>query len=320
MGTVVDSIEILDLRHYGSHELRPLLRKESAVWAERMRWDYHGSAEMILRYIDSKILPGYAAIENGDIVGYAFFVYEGHKGVIGDLFAVSDDPERARTIRSELLKHVLETMQQTPGIHRIEAQLLVHESGTLAAPFRAEGFRSYPRIFMQLSLRDWHPDSTPLPSQFEIRKWAEADFQPAAQVITAAYAGHIDSQINDQYRSAAGSMRFLNNVVRFPGCGQFDPHASLTLVDKATNQIAGILLCSLVRGDVGHVTQICVLPEYRGRRLGEALIVRAAQSLQQRGATELSLTVTQANAHAVELYERLGFVKTKVFDAFVWEG
>jgi ribosomal protein S18 acetylase RimI-like enzyme len=115
-------------------------------------------------------------------------------------------------------------------------------------------------------------------------------------------------------------MRFLNNVVRFPGCGQFDPQASLTLVDKTTNQIAGLLLCSLVRGDVGHVTQVCVMPQYRGRRLGEALILRAAQSLQQRGATELSLTVTQANTRAVELYERLGFVKTKVFDAFVWEG
>lgn len=320
MGTVVDSLEILDLRHYGSHELRPLLRKESAVWAERMRWDYHGSAEMILRYVDSKILPGYAAIENGEIVGYSFFVYEGHKGVIGDLFAVSDDPERVPAIRAELLKHVLETMQQTPGIHRIEAQLLVHESGTLAAPFRAEGFRSYPRIFMQLSLRDWRPESLPLPPQFEIRKWAEADFQPASQVITASYTGHIDSQINDQYRSAAGSMRFLNNVVRFPGCGQFDPLASLTLVDRSTNQIAGLLLCSLVRGDVGHVTQVCVLPQYRGRRLGEALIARAAQSLQQRGASELSLTVTEANSRAVELYERLGFVKTKVFDAFVWEG
>jgi ribosomal protein S18 acetylase RimI-like enzyme len=63
-----------------------------------------------------------------------------------------------------------------------------------------------------------------------------------------------------------------------------------------------------------------VVPQYRGRRLGEALIARAAQSLQQRGGSELSLTVTEANKRAVELYERLGFVKTKVFDAFVWEG
>ena len=47
-------------------------------------WDYSGSAEMILRYVDAKILPGYAAIDRGRIIGYAFFVYEGNKGVIGD--------------------------------------------------------------------------------------------------------------------------------------------------------------------------------------------------------------------------------------------
>jgi ribosomal protein S18 acetylase RimI-like enzyme len=34
----------------------------------------------------------------------------------------------------------------------------------------------------------------------------------------------------------------------------------------------------------------------------------------------LSLTVTEANARAVELYVRLGFETKRVFDAFVWEG
>ena len=34
----------------------------------------------------------------------------------------------------------------------------------------------------------------------------------------------------------------------------------------------------------------------------------------------LTLTVTQANANAVELYKKLGFSVTRVFDAFVWEG
>jgi ribosomal protein S18 acetylase RimI-like enzyme len=320
MGTAVDSVEILDLRHYGSNELRPLLLRESDIWAERMSWDYHGSAEMILRYVDSKILPGYAAIENGEIVGYAFFVYEGNKGVIGDLFAYSDDPEHARIIRTRLLKHVFETMQQTPGIHRIEAQLLVHESGTLAAPFKEEGFRSFQRIFMDLPLRGWHAPELPQQPGFELRRWSEADFQSAAQLITAAYSGHIDSRINDQYRSASGSLRFLNNVVRFPGCGQFDGNSSFTLYDRATGQMAGLLLCSLVRSDVGHVTQVCVLPQYRSKRLGERLMVECAKSLHQRGASELSLTVTKANTRAVELYDRLGFRQTKVFDAFVWEG
>ena len=34
----------------------------------------------------------------------------------------------------------------------------------------------------------------------------------------------------------------------------------------------------------------------------------------------LSLTVTEANYGAVELYKRLGYTVQRVFDAFVWEG
>src|SRR6266851_1049198 len=80
-------VEILDLRHFSSQHLRLLLEQETLLWAQMMSWDYRPSAEMILRYVDSKILPGYAAVENGRIGGYTFFVYEGSKGVIGDLYA-----------------------------------------------------------------------------------------------------------------------------------------------------------------------------------------------------------------------------------------
>ena len=58
-------MEILDLRHFSSVDLRPLLDDEARVWASLLSWDYSGSAEMILRYVDAKILPGYAAIERG---------------------------------------------------------------------------------------------------------------------------------------------------------------------------------------------------------------------------------------------------------------
>jgi hypothetical protein len=62
-------VEILDLRHFSSVDLRPLLDDEARVWASLLSWDYSGSAEMILRYVDAKILPGYAAIERGKIFG-----------------------------------------------------------------------------------------------------------------------------------------------------------------------------------------------------------------------------------------------------------
>lgn len=313
-------VDILDLRHFNSAHLRPLLEQETRLWGDLMSWDYRPSAEMILRYIDSKILPGYAAVDGGRIGGYAFFVYEGSKGVIGDLYADNTIQIPGDTVERRLAVHVIDTLQRSPGIHRIEAQLLPHESGAISPPFLAEGFRQFPRLFMALPLQNGpRPQITPV-QDVEFRRWIEQDFQPAAAIITTSYRGHIDSEINDQYRSLNGSLRFLNNIVRFPGCGAFDGNASFVAMHRPTRSIAGLLLCSRVREDVGHITQVCVLPEHRGKRIGESLIGLCTQELRTRPFSALSLTVTEANFGAVDLYLKLGFQTRRKFDAFVWEG
>jgi ribosomal protein S18 acetylase RimI-like enzyme len=159
-----------------------------------------------------------------------------------------------------------------------------------------------------------------LPAEVELRRWSEHDYQAVAGLITASYRNHVDAEINDQYRSVTGALRFLNNIVRFPGCGQFDPGASFIALRKGTNVIIGTILCSRVKDDVGHVTQVCLLPDERGRGVGEALLKATADELARRHFTKLTLTVTEENAGAVKLYKRLGYSVSRVFDAFVWEG
>jgi ribosomal protein S18 acetylase RimI-like enzyme len=222
-----------------------------------------------------------------------------------------------------MLDHVIETLQSSPGIHRVEAQLLAHDTGELGAPFTSTGFQRFNRLFLALPMRGKGAPTVPpvRPVQeLQIRHWTEADYQPAAAIITAAYRSHIDSEINDQYRTNTGSMRFLNNIVRFPGCGVFDSASSFVAIHKPSGSMAGLILCSRVKDDVGHVTQVCLLPEYRGRGAGESLIAATYHSLRQRNFNLLSLTVTEANYRAVELYKKLGFEERRVFDAFVWEG
>ena len=314
-------MEILDLRHFTSADLRPLLDDETEVWSRQLLWDYSGSAAMILRYIDAKILPGYAAVERGRISGYAFFVYESSKGVIGDLYVADGGrSEDTQQVEERLLTHVIETLQQSPGIQRIEAQLLMHLTGAVSRPFVEQGFQRHARLFMTLPLNGGSFHSLKMSTEIEIRHWSEQDYQTAAAVITTAYRGHVDSQINDQYRTLSGSLRFLNNIVRFPGCGTFDPESSFVAIHKPSRSVIGLILCSRVGNDVGHVTQICVLPEYRLHGIGASLLAATKANLCQRKFSLLSLTVTEANARAVELYIRLGFEKKRVFDAFVWEG
>lgn len=322
--------ELLDLRHFSAGSLRPLLDEESRIWSERLHWDYRGSADLLLQYLDSRVLPGYVAVENGRIVGYVFCVYEGHKAVIGDVFAL-ESRESATEIRNELLLRLFELLKNTPGVNRIESQLLLHPHGAHQRVFEAAGFEVHERVFMEwplesaaeAALRDgagFTPGGeVPLPPGMDLRPWTEGDLGAAARLIAASYQGHLDSHINEQYRTAAGSQRFLHNIVRFPGCGYFDPEASFALVERDSPDLAGLLLCSRVRDDVGHVTQICVAPEHRGRGLGRLLMVECARALARRNFSLLTLTVTSSNRNAVSLYEWLGFRGTHRFDAMVWD-
>ena len=314
-------MEILDLRHFSSVDLRPLLEDETQLWGRLLSWDYSGSAEMILRYVDAKILPGYAAVDRGRVFGYSFFVYEGSKGVIGDLYVTNGNRlPNAREVELRLLTHVIETLQQSPGIHRVEAQLLAHDANAVSRPFLDTGFQRHARLFMTLALGNPASEKVATHAEVEIRPWTDGDYQPSAAVITAAYRGHVDAQINDQYHTLSGSLRFLNNIVRFPGCGVFDAESSFVALDRKAKSLIGLILCSRVRSDVGHVTQVCILPEYRSRGIGELLLAATEGSLRKRKFSLLSLTVTEANSGAVALYRRLNFESKRIFDAFVWEG
>jgi len=322
---VASQIEVLDLRHFSARQLRPLLEREADVWRERLRWDYRSSTELLLQYLESRILHGFVALDNGRICGYTFCVYEGHKAVIGDAFATGHrtlaDAETARA----LLIHILDLLKHTPGVARVESQLLLFEAGEFKDIFTGPEFALHPRLFLECNLR--RPIAVPdspapepgmnLPAELELTSWVPHDYQAAGELIYSCYIGHTDAQINDQYRSLHGSLRFLHNIVRFPGCGIFEPHFSWLLRDRRTREMVGMVLCSRVAPDVAHITQLCVAPSYRGRGLGHALLQRTAKALLLGGFDAITLTVTEGNTQAVRLYEQFGFSRRHRFDAMV---
>jgi ribosomal protein S18 acetylase RimI-like enzyme len=327
MQTPDATIEILDLRHFAAPVLRPLLDAESEIWAERLHWDYRASSRLLMQYLDNRMLPGYAALEAGKVTAYVFCVYEETKAVIGDVFALPGDAESAHGASSPahsweetLLRHLFELLLNSPHVDRIESQLLVHPSGRFAPAFRAAGFEVFRRLFLVQSLAGhWSQPHVDLPENLEFRPWREADLAPAARLICEAYRDHPDSAINDQYRSVHGSMRFLNNIVRYAGCGTFATQASYVVVDRASRELAALVLGSRVSEQSGHLTQVCVHPAFRRRGLARLLLAHAAFSFMRLGASEISLTVTEANAEAIQLYKDEGYRSAHSFDAAVWQ-
>ncbi|UWZ84760.1 GNAT family N-acetyltransferase [Occallatibacter riparius] len=323
------SLEILDLRHFSASLLRPLLESEGEVWRVRLNWDYATSARLLLQYLDSRMLPGYAALENGRVTGYAFCVYEETKAVIGDVFAVDGEPgygakpvppQTAAEIEHRLLTHLFETLQHSPQVDRIESQLLLHPSGDHADVFREAEFTLYRRLFMVQDLSAAHIERRrEAQPDLEIRPWRDDDLSPAGRLISEAYADHPDSLINDQYRSSHGSMRFLHNIVRYSGCGTFAPQVSFVICDRHTREMVALVLGSRVSADSGHITQLCVKPRYRRRGLARTLLTLASSGFSRLDMREVSLTVTEANQRAIELYKSEGYTCRHMFDAAVWQ-
>jgi ribosomal protein S18 acetylase RimI-like enzyme len=318
------SVEILDLRHFSSATLRTALEVESDLWRRRLRWDYQHSIKLLLQYLDSHLLPGYAAIFGDQALGYTFCVYEDTKAVIGDVFAMEGLPEegaanRSLALEQRLLTNLLELVVNSPQIERVESQMLLHSFGTLEPIFLRYGFEVYRRLFMLLSLEGrWGRPRFELPEDLELRSWRDEELTAASRLISEAYRNHPDSQINDQYRTAHGSLRFLSNVVRYGGCGAFVPTASFVVTERATGALVAVVLGSRVSAGCGHVTQLCVHPGYRRRGLARLLLNLSVQAFVRLGVAEVSLTVTEANRLAIGLYESEGFRCEHSFEAAVW--
>jgi ribosomal protein S18 acetylase RimI-like enzyme len=317
--SVATQLEILDLRHFSARQLRPLLEDEAGVWKRRLRWNYESSSELLLQYLDSRILPGFVALDRGRVCGFTFCVYEGHKAVIGDAYAASNEGGTALPVVERLLGQLLDLLLHSPDVDRIESQLLLYDTGVIDNSFLEAGFKLYPRLFMEYDERTAPATQgrVQLPEWLRLSSWTTATYQPAAELIHEAYSGHIDASINDQYRSLHGSLRFLHNIVRFPGCGTFEAAASWVLKDTRTGALVGMLLCSRVAPDVAHITQICIAAPYRRRGLGRALMEQFIGRMADGGFSAITLTVTESNREAVQLYESLGFNVKHRFHAMV---
>ena len=330
----ISAFDIIDLRLLRARALNPLFEEQQQLWLEQLHWDYRPSVEMIRRNIDSHSLSGYVALMHQKVVGYCFFVYEEHKGLVGDLYVLrAFQAQRpygtAADIATLLLERALRTLEQTPMVRRIETQLIPLGGEPLDSVFRSFGLQPFPRLFMfkQLSGRPTvdRPQpragipptrSRPARESWELRRWDDRDFEDMAGLIVDAYKGHLDSQINNQYAHSDGAMRFLKNIVVFPGCGVFQRETSLVAVEPSSLSMIGAALTSRVAPRVAHITQICVRRSWQGRGLGRQLMQETLGLLAAKGYEGVSLTVTAENHSAVHLYRDLDFHVIKEFTAY----
>jgi ribosomal protein S18 acetylase RimI-like enzyme len=308
---------VVELRRISAEDLELVLAEEIAAWRRDLSWDLSASVELVRRYTRMQALNGFALLDGSRVVGYSYSVREDCKGLIGDHYIL--ESHRTPSREEMLLRAVLSDLWSMPGLKRVEAQLLMLGGfQDRPLPF-ADLLSVHPRLFLEFPLQDASRMAATNAQGLRYVPWREAHFDDSAKLLSNAYRGNIDSEINDQYRSVGGARRFLSNIVEFPGCGTFFAPASWAVFDESTRELCGMCLASLVARETGHITQLCVEPSHRKAGLATDLLRHSLAAFALHGCRSVSLTVTQANENAVRLYRRLGFVERRRFSAHVWD-
>lgn len=123
----------------------------------------------------------------------------------------------------------------------------------------------------------------------EIEEMREADLDEVMEIEKRSFA-------------APWSKKLFRETLAFP--------LSFNLVarKKVDKRIAGYANFYLIKDEV-QVLNIAIAPESRGMGYGTGLLEHAIALLRARGAKEFFLEVREGNAHAIEIYRKLGFRK-----------
>lgn len=307
-------LQIVNLRDLNPAALEPLLAEETAEWATELDWDHSQAANLVRRLSAAGRLGGVALIDGSEAAGYGYVGLEGNKGLVADVYL---RPRwRAGDAESTLLRAVFDFLAGVPVVTRIEAQLMLVESASARNLERERNVKIFDRTLMNLDSSTALPAATA--TRYQIEPWRDDWISGAAEIIQAAYAGEVDAQIHDRYATVDGAERFVHELVQFPGASFHSP-ASCMAFDPATGSAAGLSLTSFVAPHVGHIAEICIVPQARHSGLGHELLRRSLEALRATGAERISLAVTVSNEPALRLYRRFGFREIRRFHAYIRE-
>jgi ribosomal protein S18 acetylase RimI-like enzyme len=319
----------------------PLFDEQCQEWISRLRWDYAEPSRLLRGVLRKGELTGLIAVTEADIagssikdrelgfqgkaVGFTFYVVEGTRASIGDIYVSL--PYRDAGVARNLILAILSKLDALPRLRRIESQSVTFDNRDADQVFVARGFERFERRFMLANLlsENWPRESAGGASQpnpalgtIRIRPWREDDYGGAVRTVFRSYRGEDDSRINSQYSSEEGCAELLSILTDTVWCGKFLPEASQVAACNVTGNQVGVLIASRMSADTAHLGQISVLPAYQGQGLGRGLIESAKAELRRRGFAFASLAVTATNKRAVSLYESCGFSTIHSFPVYYW--
>jgi len=126
---------------------------------------------------------------------------------------------------------------------------------------------------------------------------------PAAIDIVPYARANCHDEICRIYAEAFGDEPWPPDWEEFDG---FDPSGVFLARDHSTGTFVGFVICYR-RGDSGYISVAAVVPGFRKRKIGSALIHKAIEYLRSLQLTHVMIDVGVGNTAARETYMSLGF-------------
>jgi GNAT superfamily N-acetyltransferase len=173
----------------------------------------------------------------------------------------------------------------------------------------------FKRHKMEVDLRELPPPQ--LQEGFAFTAWSCELLDAHAEVLFGSFHQEIDSQVFPSLGDRQGSLTLMIEMSRKSG---FLPEATWLLMGPLGP--CGTVQGMRDRNRLGSIQNLGILPAWRGRGLGEALLLQALHGFCRVGLGRAQLEVTAQNDTAIRLYRRLGFRRSKTLYKAVpdWRG
>lgn len=95
-----------------------------------------------------------------------------------------------------------------------------------------------------------------------------------------------------------------------------EKRGNIVYLTQVEDNVIGKVKLELIKGITGGIYGLGVLPEYRSKGYGRAILLKSIEKLKEAKATEIMLQVATENSKALNLYQSCGFQETSRMDYF----
>jgi GNAT superfamily N-acetyltransferase len=160
----------------------------------------------------------------------------------------------------------------------------------------------FKRYRMQMDLLASLPAVPNLPLDFAWIPWETRLLDAHADVKYQCFRDDLDGVVFPNLSNRIGCTRLMHEITTRAG---FRPE-STWLIAHADRYIATVQGIS-DRVGTGGIQNLGVIPAYRGRGLGKAILLQALHGFRRSGLARTTLEVTATNDTAIRMYRQVGY-------------